>query len=179
LPSIIRNLPFFDRSTMVDVRRRTISVSPDQIVVWVSISELGQATLDPQTPRFPAVVDTGCNHSFVLREQHLVEWAGIHTEYLRRLRPTRIHGSVVPQLAANVWLHPNLPGQRDGFGGRPAFQIECESGIAIVPTGVNDGSPRLPLLGLRAFRRNGLQLNIDGHRQRVTVRTRRRFWILG
>jgi hypothetical protein len=145
----------------------------------VSISEAGIDQLHPNAPRFPAVLDTGCNHSFVIRERHLIEWAGIHPDYLRRLRPTRIYGSLAPQMTANVWLHPNRPGHRDDFSGQPPFLIESEPGIAVVPKAVGDGNPRLPLLGLRALRWNRLHLAIDGDRRRVNIRTRRRFWLFG
>jgi len=179
LPTIIRNLPFFDRSTTAEVRGRAVPIRQDLIVVWVSISEAGVEQLHPKAPRFPAVLDIGCNHSFVIRERHLVEWAGIHPGYLRRLRPTRIYGSASPQMAANVWLHPNRSGHRDDFSAQPPFLVESEPGIAVVPEAVGHGNPRLPLLGLRALRWNRLHVTIDGNRQRVTIRTRRKLWIFG
>ena len=177
MPAVIRNLPFFDRSTTVEVSGRPVPIKHDLIVVWVSISEAGIDQLHPTAPRFPAVLDTGCNHSFVMRERHLIEWGGIHPDYLRRLRSIRIYGSLVPQMAANVWLHPNRAGHRDDFSGQPLFLIESEPGIAVVPKAVGDGNPRLPLLGLRALRWNRLHLAIDGDRRRVNIRTRRRFWL--
>jgi hypothetical protein len=179
LTAIIRSLPFFERLATVEVRGHSVPVRQDLVTVWVSILEIGLRELDPRTPRFPAVVDTGCNHSFAIPEQHLVQWAGAHPECLRRLRPTRIYGSLAPQLAANVWRHPNRPGHRDEFSGQPPFPVECEAGIAVVPESAGDGNPRLPLLGLPAFRRNRLYLAVDGNRQRVVIRTRRKFWILG
>lgn len=179
MPTIIRNLPFFDRSTTAQVRGRSVPIRSDLIVVWVSISEAGVDKLDPRAPRFPAVLDTGCNHSFVMRERHLIEWAGIQPEYLRKLRPVRIYGSAAPQLAANVWLHANRRGFRDEFSGQPTFQIEAEPGIAIVPDSVGAGNPRLPLLGLRALRWNKLRLKIDGDNCRVNIRTRRKLWMFG
>lgn len=77
--------------------------------------------LHSKTPKFPAVVDTGCNHSFVIRERHLFDWAGILPQYLRTLRPTRVYGSAVAQWAANIWLHPNQPRSRDAHDAVASF----------------------------------------------------------
>jgi hypothetical protein len=174
---IIRNLPFFDRTTTAQVRGRSISINRDLIVVWVSLSEIGLRACDPRTPRFPAVLDTGCNHSFVIREQHLVEWAGIASGYFPTLGGTRIYGSTVPQLAANVWLHRNRSGCRDEFTEQSPHLLESDVGIAVVPSTVGGDSPRLPLLGLRALRWNHLSMSVDGRRCRVNVRMHRRFLV--
>ncbi len=176
---IIRNLPFYDHATTVEVRGRPVEVKRDQMIVWVSLSEMGMRHLDRNAPRLPAVLDTGCNHALVIRQQHLVEWAGVRAEHLRRLRPTRVYGTSAPQLAANIWLHPNQPGRRDEFSAQRPFLLTTEQGIAVVPRAADQGNPRLPLLGLRAIRWNHLHLAIDGDRLRVHIRSRPRFWILG
>ena len=87
MPAIIRNLPFSDRSTTVQVRGRPVRIKRDQIIVWVSVAGKGERTLHPNTPRLPAILDTGSNHNFVMRQSQLLEWAGIHPEYLRNLGP--------------------------------------------------------------------------------------------
>jgi len=177
LPHIIRNLPFYDRPTTVDVRGRSVNVKRDQIIVWVSITEKGVSDLHPNTPRVPAILDTGCTHAFVIRERHLQEWAGIHPRYLRRLAATRVYRKTVPQLAANVWLHPNVSGDRDRIADRAPYRLEILPGIAVVPEPESD--PRLPLVGLRAVRWNHLRVSVNGDRCRVAIRTRPRFWFFG
>jgi hypothetical protein len=95
VPSIIREVPYFDQPTRVQVRGRTVSAKRDQIV--------------------------------------------------------------------------HLP-----LG--PPFLLELLPGIAVYPA--KEGQPlypRLPLLGLRAFRRAGLQIAIDCRRACVTIHTPRRF----
>jgi len=173
-------LPFYDRSTSVQVRRHSVPVKREQIIVWVSLVEMGLQQIDPDWPRIPAILDIGCNHNFMIHEEHLVQWAGIHAQYLRPLGKTRVSGKQVSQLAANVWLHPNRPDRRDEFSSKPPFLLELPRGIAIVPSVSGEPVyPRLPLLGLRAFRRAGLHIAIDCRRYRVTIRTPRRFWIFG
>lgn len=180
MPTIVCDLPFYDRSTSVQVRRHSFQVKREQIIVWVSLTEMGLPQLHSQAPRFPAILDIGCNHNFVIHERHLVEWVGIHAQYLRPLGKTRVSGRAVSQLAANVWLHANQPERRDEFSSKAAFLLELPSGIAVVPSVTGEPIyPRLPLLGLRAFRQAGLQIAIDCQRCRVSVRTPRKFWFVG
>ena len=179
MPVILRNSPFYDHPTTAEFSGRSVAVKRDQIIVWVSLSEMGSPEFDSRTPKVPAILDTACNHSFVIRERQLIDWAGIHPEFRHRLGSTRLHGNLVPQLAGNVWLHQNQPGQRDEFSARPPFRLETNRGIAVVPETENAGHPRLPLLGLPALRWNHLLLSLDGDRSRITIRTRRRFWFFG
>jgi hypothetical protein len=179
VPSIIHDLPYFDQPTRVQVHGQSFSVKRDQIVLWISITEQGMQQLDPRTPRFPVILDIGCNYNLLINEQHLTAWAGIHPGSLRQLMRMRVAGEPVSHLAANAWLHPNVPSKRDDVASRPPFLLELLPGIAVYPTKVGKPlHPRLPLLGLRAFRRPGLHIAIDCRRARVTIRTPRRFWLL-
>lgn len=75
-------------------------------------------------------------------------------------------------LEADLWIHPNVPGQLLAADREP-YRLRLDEGIAVYP---NNGSnfPRLPLLGLRALTDNHLHLTVSGWRRRVTLRTRRR-----
>ncbi|NUQ62238.1 MAG: hypothetical protein HUU20_07105 [Pirellulales bacterium] len=177
---IIQELPYFGQPTSAPVRGQSFPVKREQIIVWVSVADPGQGQLDPRTPRIPAILDTGCNHNFVINQQHLTDWAGIHPDYLPKLAGTRVAGEPVSQFAANVWLHPNVPGKRDEPTSGPPFQLELAPGIAVHPAAQGEPvHPRLPLLGLRAFQRAGLRIAIDCGRRRVNIRTRRRLWLFG
>jgi hypothetical protein len=180
VPSIIRDLPYFDQPSRVQVRGWSFPVKRDQIVLWISLTEKGIPQPDPRTPRFPAILDIGCNYNLLINERHLTAWAGIQPGYLRQLVRMRVAGEHVSHLAANAWLHPNLPSQRDELASQPPCLLELLPGIAVYPA--KEGQPlypRLPLLGLRAFRRAGLHIAIDCRRARVTIRRPRRFWLFG
>jgi hypothetical protein len=71
VPTIIRDLPYFDQPTRVQVRGRSFSVKRDQIVVWIGITEKGIQDLDPRTPCFPAILDIGCHYNLLINEQHM------------------------------------------------------------------------------------------------------------
>jgi hypothetical protein len=177
---IIHELPYFEQPTSVLVHGRSFPVKREQIVLWVSVADLGHEQLDARTPRIPAILDTGCNHNFVINQQHLTGWAGIHPDYLPKLASTRVGRERMSQLAANVWLHPNVRGKRDELTNGPPFQLELAPGIAVRPAKQGERvHPRLPLLGLRAFQPAGLRISIDCDRRRVNIRTRRRFLPFG
>lgn len=179
MAAIVHNLPFFDHATTLNFRGSSVQVKQDQIIVWVSLGEKGLQQLHPAAPRFPAILDTGCNHNFVMRRRHLQEWAGIHPEYFGALKSTRTLGKSALQLAANVWLHPNRSGQRDAFADRQPFLLEVPLGIVVVTDTPESNGPRLPLLGLRALRWARLHVTLDCQRCRVTIRPPRRFWPFG
>ena len=177
MSAILRDLPYPDRPSTVEVHGRTFAVKRDQIILWISLSEKGLEQPDPRTPRFPAILDTGCNCNLLINQRQLATWAGIHPQYLPKRSSLSLAGERVSQFAANVWLHPNVRGQRDELVAAPPYQLELVPGVAVYPA--REGEPlypRLPLLGLRAFRLTGLQICIDCRRSYLTIRRPPRFW---
>jgi hypothetical protein len=169
MPTIIRQLPFSDKRTSLSVPGGTVSVKPFQIVLSVSLSLPSEGELHPRTPRLPAVLDTGCNGTFVLSEQQLNRWAGLRREHLRRVDEMTVYGNKVPVFAAALWLHPNVAGRReDSASGRP-FRVQLDPGIALCPPGVT--APRLPLLGLKALHLGDLQMAFHWRTLRFSLRT--------
>ena len=153
-----------------------MAVVSDQIVLWVSIARMGVSELPTNASRFPAVLDIGFNHSFLIQQEHLVRWAGFDPRHFRTIGSLPVRGRDVPLFNANVWLHRNMPEMRDEFADQPPYCLELDRGIAVCPPEMGD-YPRLPLLGLRAIRWGKLHVAVDGERCHVTIRTRRRFWI--
>lgn len=166
--SILRDLPFFDKETKAPSPTGEVVVRSYQIIVWVSITRQHATELDPATPRFPALLDTGNNHNFSLQQEHLLAWtdAGPASHFERRR--IAIGGYEIPLVSGIVWLHCNKAGERDVFSKRPAIRLELPEGIAVYPSHATN-AVRLPTLGLRALARNGLRLVIDGKRFRVSL----------
>jgi hypothetical protein len=179
VPRIIRDLPSFDHPSTLMVRGRPFRVKRQQIIIWVGIAEMGLPSLHPKTPRIPAIFDTGCNHSFVIHERHLREWAGIHPASLRPLGAVSDRGRRLMQFAANVWLHPNRPGYRDEFLNGQPFPLELPSGIAVASAESDAAWPRLPLLGTLGLRTARVRVTIDFEHARLSMCSPRRFWIFG
>jgi hypothetical protein len=132
-------------------------VVPYQIVVMVSIVAKTSIELPSDAPRFPAVLDTGNNHNFAIRQEQLDRWTGLT---LAKRGLVNVGGRTLPLYAANVWIHSDHRG---------AFRLRMEEGIVVYPDVPNPA--RLPILGLRGLVRNGVRLIIDGKTQEVTVST--------
>ena len=145
---LLRKLPFQDRFSTVEIRGARYRIFPFQILVWVSIGPMGLRDLAPQTPRFPAVLDTAFTDNFLIHGQQLRQWAGWQQEHLRRFgADRRAHGRQIPLYAANLWIHANIPGQRDQLADKAPLLVELHRGIGVSED--PDGYPRLPLLGAR------------------------------
>jgi hypothetical protein len=151
---ILDRLPIYEHASLIDVQGDVFQVWPNQIIVWVSLSE----TLKP----FPAILDTGHSHNFSIARHHLERWG----PELRQIGEARIAGKLVPRYAANLFLHRNVPGTR-GLSG--TYTLRMEGGIAVVPDDLPI-APRLPLLGMQAIITNGLRLIIDGKKRQVTLK---------
>jgi hypothetical protein len=148
-----------------------------QVVLWVSLAHPSELSLHSKTPRFPAIFDSAFNHTFLIREEHLEQWAGLRSQQFGLLEYRRVYGEAVPWHAVNVWLHANVPGKRVQLATRPPFRIQLDSGIGVCPRGST--RPRLPLLGLRALFAADLRLNLDCARGFASLRSPNRFWLFG
>jgi hypothetical protein len=169
MAKILDRLPISVRDDIAFVGGERVNLKADEIIVWVSLSVQKALDWRTDTPRFPAILDTAHTHYFSIQEQHLGRWAGLRPEMLRLLGHLRQAGRRLPLHAANLWLHPNVPGERDRLLGRPPQLLEIRRGIAVYPDEAR--FPRLPLLGMRTVRDNRLHVAVDGERQRLTLRT--------
>jgi hypothetical protein len=170
---LLDRAPFPTRSTEVIIRSERIRIRANQIVVWITLSDSRTKVPNPASTPFPAVLDTGHNHTLSLQERHLVVWAGITASSLSDAGFTRDRGVRVALRFANIWVHANLPRSLDRLADRPPHLLSAERGIAIYP---GSSFPRLPILGLRAIADNRLILKVDGVRREATLRTAFRWW---
>jgi hypothetical protein len=169
MTAILRRLPFSERYDEVALDLERIRVRPYQVIVWASLSVPSTLELPPHTRRFPALLDTGHNHTLALQRRHLLRWAGLDPERIPRRGRLREGSHLADCYLLNGWLHPNEPGQRDRLADRPPFCLELPEGVAVYP---DEGNyPRLPLLGLRALVRNRLHFTLDPERRVVHLRT--------
>ena len=72
---IIDRLPISEAAWFAPSPDGAEEVKPYQIVVLVSIAGQELAALPDDAPRFPAILDTGNNHNFAMRQAHLERWA--------------------------------------------------------------------------------------------------------
>lgn len=161
---IIDRLPIFEQGWIVPTPDGVEEVKPFQIVVLVSIADEGIIAQPEDAPRLPAVLETGNNHNFAIRQGQFGRWAP--TVRTRRGR-VEVGGFSVPLVGADVWVHPNRPGTIDP-NGQPPFRLELRGGIAVYPPDVPNPA-RLPILGLRGLIRNRLRMTIDGESKALTL----------
>lgn len=86
MPTLVRDLPYFAHATKVKVGRHSFPVKSEQIIVWISVAAQGSTQFDPRTPRFPAILDTGCNHNLLINQQHLTVYAGLPSSFCAEAR---------------------------------------------------------------------------------------------
>jgi hypothetical protein len=161
---ILDRLPILDESWTVSSPDGVVEVKPYQILVFVSVTARSIYALPEGAARIPTILDTGNNHNFSIRQGQLDRWV---EGTPRQKGWVDIAGSIIPRLAANVWIHPNRPGTADPSG-EPAYMLELEEGIVVYPPGMVNPA-RLPTLGLRALIRNGLRLTMDGATRALTL----------
>lgn len=178
MTTVLRQLPFFEAPTTVSVGSERLTIKPYQIIVRVSLAARDQRELQPNTPRFPALLDIGLSYNFSISEELLQRWSGLHPRSLRASGQARLSGLPAIIRDAEVWLHPNQPGKRDRFSNPPPFRLLLRRGIAVYPRNTPN-APRLPLLGLRGLRWTNLQLALDCQACHISLRTPRRFWVFG
>jgi hypothetical protein len=126
MTAILRQLPFLEIEDEVHVGPNRVPVKPYQIILWVSITAQDFIDFPPHTPRFPVILDTAHNHNFSIQARHLTQWASLDEASLPRRGRIREGGRLTSLFAANVWIHPNRPGERDAPGGEPPFLLPME-----------------------------------------------------
>jgi hypothetical protein len=164
---ILNRLPFSETRSEVWTPDRLATVKPHQIIVTVGLSVRELIEPDSGLPRFPAILDTGNNHNFAIREEQLRSWVRITPSESRHY--ITIQGRRVPLINAGLWLFCNEPG-RVAVSGRSPIRLAMAEGIAVFPEDLPNPA-RLPILGLRALVDNNLMLIIDGKRREVTLKT--------
>jgi hypothetical protein len=137
-----------------------------QTIVWLSVTPPTFIALPSQWPRFPAVVDSGFNSTFLMSEQQLSTWAGLETQRLQSPPAARVgipvvHGRPARLFDALVWIHPNRAETTELAEHVEPFALYAEPGIMISPP--SRSLARLPLVGIKLIEDNGLQLTFDPH----------------
>jgi hypothetical protein len=152
VPTILKALPY-DREPLYlpPDSQREARFFPHKSLITVSITPPGiyWTEFESTPPAFLALLDTGCNHNFSIRQEDLWTSASLFTDELPFiLQPEEeINGVFTPFFDANLWIYRNKPGQRDEFLDVEPFRMELNGGIGVYKPGTVR-SDRPPLLGL-------------------------------
>jgi hypothetical protein len=161
---ILDRLPISEVGWLVSTPDGEEEVKSYQIVLQISIAARTVLELPEDAPRIPAILDTGNNHNYAIRKEHVEQWTSLSTPQKGWIE---VGGFLVPLRAANIWIHPNQAGSTDPNGQTP-FLLTIKEGIALYPPNVPNPA-RLPILGLRAIIQDRLNLTIDGATREVTL----------
>jgi hypothetical protein len=180
LPVVVQNLPYSAKEEKLQMQGGVEArLLPRQIVIWVSLTR-PEGRPNENTPRFPAIFDTGFNGNFLIQEQHLLEWAGISPGVLDLLGSGSgwtSDGKTISfkRLDAKVWIYKNLSGsrlQRD-LESVAHFALqrlpEPEVGIGVALPGVI--FPRLPLLGVLSLEISSIEATFKFPERTVSLQT--------
>lgn len=156
-------VPFLDSPLEVEApwSPGRAQLKPFQVVIWVSLTHPEAETLPPDSPRLPALLDTGHNHHLSLRVDHLLA-SGLSAPVSWSDRPLRVRDAGgqdrdVPRLLVDVWIHSN----RSELAEQPYRLRLGFGGAACYPASGPFQGPPLPLLGLAALCAGSLQVELQ------------------
>jgi hypothetical protein len=173
MPHILRRLPY--GSDPVWFAGGLHSVKKNQIIVWVSLNHMNRGW-HPRLPRIPTILDTGLSRTLMIRGGHLEAGAELRLDDMPVRRTVQLDGLNCQRVAADIWIHSNIPGRRDDPTGQPPYRLRNSREIVICPD--REERARLPILGLPVLAENGLILTVNGVRREIGLRTRFRPWPL-
>jgi hypothetical protein len=150
----------------------SLSLQAGQIPIWLSFLPSLPDDVPcpyegppPEARHFGAIFDTGCGHTLSVAERHLAAGKFDLNTYIDTKRPLHcrsVHGAkaVVERLLGCLWIHSNLPQDREGETSTLMLSLRTE-GIALyrspgenpgaATVGVGGSGPRVPVLGARAL----------------------------
>jgi hypothetical protein len=115
---------------------------------------------------FPAVIDTGNNHFFMIPGVLFREWAGVDYDDSPRGRTIIVSGIPLKTYGFNI----DLFRLRSGKPGRaPVARLQMGEGITIIPDTLSANLPRVPVIGVRTLTVNRITFTIDGDRQTFSI----------
>lgn len=155
---------------------QNVVLAPGRLLVWVSLipqmKSADSIAAMRVAPKFPTIIDTGCNRPFVLTERHLRNWAGIDPALLQgRLRSDghdvdTIRGKSCPILAATLGIWRIKMGLTSTLVDGAPLRVELSPGLTLTP---GDDFPELPLIGLPCLTANKLHLSVRGAKNCFTI----------
>lgn len=170
LMKILDRLPLLPTSQAIRFGAREIRLHRDALVVWLSVGLRGETNPTLISRPFPALLDSGNHSAAYLNEHHLVNWGGIQPAFLGLLQYKFVNEISTPFHNGDAWIHPNLPGTHERDPEKMPVRLKLDDGIAVSPVPVNQNiTPRVPLLGFRALRENGLDFWLDSQTEKFTV----------
>ncbi len=136
-----------------------------QPVIWVRLVPW-VGSVHPEAVTFPAVLDTGNNHSFLIPTTLFQSWTRLDPAAFVTKHTVRVHGHVLSCHGLNVEVYRTRNGNPTE---RRAGRLQTDRGVVIVGHALEPFFPRLPVIGVRCLRASRATFTLDGGRGTYTL----------
>lgn len=165
MPFLLTRVPLVAAERIVAPAGTLVTLRAYQPVVWVRLAPWSGEP-HPEAVTFPAVLDTGNNHTFLIPAPLFRAWARVEPNDLRPLRMVEVNGVLVPGHGFNLDL---LRLRRGNPTDRVAARLQTDRGIAIIPDEFVGRFPRMPVLGVRSLTVNRVTFTLNGGRRTFSL----------
>ena len=166
MPFRLTHIPLVDDERTVSPGGVTLTLRICQPVVWVRLAPWVGVS-HPDAVSFPAILDTGNNHSFLIPETLFRAWTHLDPATVVTKHKVRVHGTELSCHGLNI----DVCRTRDGSPtDRRAGRLQADRGIVIVGESLESRFPRMPVLGVRCLRASRATFTIDGGRGTYSLR---------
>lgn len=137
-----------------------------QPVVWVRLVPwVGPRHSEAVT--FPAVIDTGNNHSFLIPASLFEAWVRLDPETLMTRHKVRVNDRELSCHGLNIDVYRMRRGDAiDRIAGR----LQTDRGVVIVKRTVEHQFPRLPVIGVRSLCASRASFALSGDLETFSLR---------
>jgi hypothetical protein len=137
-----------------------------QPVIWIRLVPwVGSA--HPEAMTFPAVLDTGNNHSFLMPATLFAGWTRLDPSALKTRHTVRANGVELSCHGLNIDVYRMRNGNPTS---RVAGRLQTDRGVVLVPERHEHLFPRLPVIGVRALCASRATFTVDGQRKAFSLR---------
>ena len=166
MPNLLHRVPLMTTERTVRPGGVPVVLRGYQPVAWVRLVPWGGRP-GPRAVPFPAVLDTGHNHSFLIPSSLFEAWTGESPDGLITYRVVPANGVSVGCYGFNVEVFGMRAGEPTE---RVVGRLETDRGVAIIPPEHEGRFPRLPVIGVRALCASRVTLTVDGDGRTYTLK---------
>lgn len=160
MPFRLTRVPLVEEEHTVTLGGVAISLRIYQPVIWVRLVPwVGSPHSEAVT--FPAVMDTGNNHSFLIPASLFRAWTRLDPASFVTKHTVRVHGHELPCYGFNIEVYRVRKGNTTQ---RRAGRLQTDRGVMIVGEGLEPHFPRLPVIGVRCLCASRATFMVDGGR---------------
>jgi hypothetical protein len=166
MPFHLARVPLVEKERVVVLDGIEVTLRIYQPVVWVRLVPWVGAT-HPEAITFPAVLDTGNNHSFLIPATLFRAWTRLDPASFVTKHTVRVLGHELSCHGLNIEVYRmGTMSAHDRRVGR----LQTDRGVVVVRESLEAHFPRLPVLGVRCLCASRAIFTVDGGRATYSLR---------